>query len=115
MRLLAGGDPSGVRVEEEEEDHAESHEVHVDEEKDSAVVEAPARLHAAEGIDCAGDSDESGNNEEGRGAIVGEVREKKRDAETQEDKCASTKQGSVTRIEEVNTHVTAYRLDLLRM
>ena len=29
--LSRGGDPAGVGVEEEEEDHAEGHEIHIDE------------------------------------------------------------------------------------
>jgi hypothetical protein len=111
-RLPAGGDPAGVRIEKEEEDHAEGHEVHVDEEKDAAVVEAPARPHAAESVDGAGGRGESGQGEEGCGTVVGEVREKKSDAEAKENECASTEQGGVTRIEEVDAHVARDRLDL---
>ena len=73
--LLAGSDPVGVGVEEEEEDHAEGHEVHVDAEEDAAVVEAPAGLHAADGIDGAGDGGQGGEDEQRRGAVMGEVGE----------------------------------------
>ena len=81
MGLLTGGDPAGIGVEEEEEDHAEGHEVHVDEEEDTAVVEAPAWLHAADGVDGAGGCDEGGHGEKYSGAVVGEVREEKGEAE----------------------------------
>ncbi len=59
-RLLRRGDPEGVGVEEEEEDHAEGHEIHVDEEEDAAVVEAPAPLHATNGVRSAGGGGEGG-------------------------------------------------------
>ena len=55
--LARRGDPVGVGVEEEEEDHAEGHEVHVDEQEDAAVIEAPASLHATDRVGGAGDGD----------------------------------------------------------
>jgi hypothetical protein len=58
--LLRGGDPKGVGVEEEEKDHAEGHEIHVDQEEDAAVIEAPASLHAANGVGGAGGGGEGG-------------------------------------------------------
>jgi hypothetical protein len=114
VRLLAGSDPTGIRVEEKEEDHAERHEIHVDKEEYATVVEAPARLHAAECIHCAGRGSESGQCKERRGAVVGKVREEKSNPETDENECASTYQGGVTRIEKIDAHVTSYRLDLTR-
>ena len=75
IALLRGDHPVGVGVEEEEEDHAESHQVHVDEEEDSAVVEVPAALHAADGVGGAGDGAEGGENDE-RGCVdCGESRD----------------------------------------
>jgi hypothetical protein len=62
--LVRGGDPESVGVEEEEEDHAEGHEVHIDEEEDATVIEAPAPLHATDGVRRAGGGGESGENEE---------------------------------------------------
>jgi hypothetical protein len=53
-----------VGVKEEEENHAESHEVHVDEKKDAAVVEAPAALHATDSVGGAGDGGERGEDED---------------------------------------------------
>ncbi len=73
--LLGGGDPAGVGIEEKEEDHAEGHEVHVDAEEDTTVVEAPARLHAADSVDGAGDGGDDGEDEQWGGAVVGEVGE----------------------------------------
>jgi hypothetical protein len=62
--LSRGGDPKGVGVEEEEENHAEGHEIHVDEKKDATVVEAPAPLHAANGVcgACGGGEDREDEN-----------------------------------------------------
>jgi len=63
-RLMRGGDPESVGVEKKKENHAEGHEVHVDKEEDAAVVEAPSTLHATDGVDSAGDGEESGEDEE---------------------------------------------------
>jgi hypothetical protein len=49
-RLMGGGDPGYVRVEEKEEDQAEGQKVHVDTENDSAMVKAPTTLHAPDGV-----------------------------------------------------------------
>ena len=57
---MRGGDPEGVGVEEEEEDHAEGHEIHVDEKEDAAVIEAPASLHATNGVCSASGGGEGG-------------------------------------------------------
>ena len=81
---MRGGYPAGVGVEEEEEDHAEGHEVHVDAEDDASVIEAPAALHATDGVGGAGDGEEDGKDEEGSGAVVGEVGEEERDGEAEE-------------------------------
>lgn len=98
------GDPEGVGIEEEEEDHAEGHEIHVDEEEDAAVVEAPARLHAAKGVDGAGDGDESREDDEWSRMAVGEAGDKKRRGETEQDKNATAYQGTRTRIEKTGEH-----------
>ena len=66
--LARRGDPEGVGVEKEEEDHAEGHEIHVDEEEDAAVVEAPASLHATKSVCSAGGGGEGGEDED-RGAV----------------------------------------------
>jgi hypothetical protein len=65
---VRGGDPEGVGVEEEEENHAEGHEIHVDEKEDATVIEAPAPLHATDGVRGAGGSGEGGEDED-RGAV----------------------------------------------
>ncbi len=62
-----------VRVEEQEENHAEGHEVHIDEQKDATVVEAPTALHAADGVCRAEDCDQSGENEKWGGLVAREV------------------------------------------
>jgi hypothetical protein len=74
----------GVRVKEEEENHAEGHEIHVDQEQDPAVVEAPAALHAANGVGGTEDGDECGDDKERSGVIVREIREEDGGAQTGE-------------------------------
>jgi hypothetical protein len=71
-----------VGVKEEEENHAEGHEIHVDQEKYSAMVEAPAALHAADCVCRAGDGGECGEDEERSGAIMREIREEDGYAQT---------------------------------
>jgi hypothetical protein len=85
-----GGDPSGVGIEEEEENHAESHEVHVDEEQDASVIETPAALHTTDGVGGAGDRGEGGQDEKRRGVVTWEVGEIDCDGEaTQNEKIAA--------------------------
>ena len=64
-----------VWVEEQEENHAEGHEVHVDQKENSAVVEAPTSLHATDGVGSAGYCDERGEDEERSGVVAREVGE----------------------------------------
>ena len=59
---MRGDHPLGVGIEEEKEDHAKGHEVHVDEKEDSTVVEAPAGLHAADGVGGTCDGGECGKD-----------------------------------------------------
>jgi hypothetical protein len=72
---LRGDDPASVGVEEEEENHAESHEVHVDEEENATVVEAPTALHATDCICGACNGDERGDDEERSGVVLREAGE----------------------------------------
>jgi hypothetical protein len=83
--LARGDDPVGVRVEEQEENHAEGHEVHVDQEENTTMVEAPAPLHAADGVGGAGDGDEEGQDEKEIGVDGGEAGDKEREAEAEKD------------------------------
>jgi hypothetical protein len=102
---LRRSDPAGVGVEEEEEDHAEGHEVHVDAEDDAGVIEAPAALHATDGVGGASDGEEDGKDEEGSGVVVREVGEEKRDAQAEEYQETAAKKRVDTRIEEGMFHV----------
>jgi hypothetical protein len=102
--LLGGCDPAGVGVEEEEENHAEGHEVHVDAKDDAGVIEAPATLHAADGVGCAGDGEQGGEDEEGGSVVVGEVGEETSDGETEENQEAAAQKGMGMRIEEGMFH-----------
>src|SRR5713226_1370144 len=86
LRLVGGGDPEGVGVKEEKEDHADGHEIHVDEEEDAAVVEAPASLHAANRVRSAGGGGEGGEDEDGGGVDLREAGEEDCREETDQDK-----------------------------
>jgi len=83
---VRGGDPEGVGVEEEEEDHAEGHEIHVDEKNDATVVEAPAPLHATNSVRGAGGCGEGGEDEDGGAVDLREAGEEDRCEQTGQDK-----------------------------
>jgi hypothetical protein len=101
---LRGGDPEGVGVEEEEEDHAEGHQIHVDKKEDATVIKAPTALHAANGIHGAGGGGDSGEHEERVGADLREAGEEDGGAQTDQDEEAAAQEGSVTRIEKAGEH-----------
>ena len=87
--LVGGGHPEHVGVEQEEKDQTDGHEVHVEAENYAAVVEAPATLHAADGVQCAQDGDQRGQDQQRSGAVVREVRERKRDCKTYKNEGAA--------------------------
>jgi hypothetical protein len=105
LRTLArGGDPEGVRVEEKEENHAEGHEIHVDEEEDAAVVEAPAPLHATNGVRGAGGGGEDREDEDGGAVDLREAGDGDGCEQTDQDKQDATEERSLARIEEAGEH-----------
>ena len=75
-----------VGIQEEEENHAERHEIHVDKKENTAVIEAPAALHATDGVGSAGDGGEGREDEERGGTDLGETGDEDRRAETYQDK-----------------------------
>jgi hypothetical protein len=101
---LRGGDPEGVGIEEEEENHAESHEVHVDEKEDASMVEAPAPLHATDGVGSTGGSEEGREDEERSGVDLREVGKEDGGSQAGEDKETAAKEGSLARIERAGEH-----------
>jgi hypothetical protein len=86
LRLVGGGDPEGVGIKEQEEDHAEGHEIHVDEEEDAAMVEAPAPLHATNRVCGACAGGEGGEDEDRGGVDLREAGEEDGREETDQDK-----------------------------
>ena len=73
--LSTFAEPEEVGVDEEEEDHGAGHEVHIEAEQNASVVEVPAALHAAGGIERSPGAAEGGEQEQGVGAQVREVGE----------------------------------------
>ena len=102
--LVGVGDPEHVGIEEEEEDHAEDHKVHIDAEEDSAVIEAPAGAHAADRVHGAKDGCHSGEEKQQGGAVLGKVREEERGAEAEEHERVATYEGRKVRIEDAGSH-----------
>jgi hypothetical protein len=102
--LARGGEPEGVGIEEEEEDHAEGHEIHVDEKEDAAVVEAPTALHAANGVGGAGGGGEGGEDEAGSGVELREAGEEDGCEQTGQDKQNAAEEGPLARIEIAGEH-----------
>jgi hypothetical protein len=101
---LRGDDPLGVGVEEEEENHAERHEIHIDQEKDAAVVEAPSALHAADGVNGAGECDEDGEHEKRSGVIVRKAGKQEGSGQAGQDEETAAEKRTRTRIEKAGAH-----------
>jgi len=101
----------GVGVEEEEEDHAESHEIHVDEEDDAGVVEAPGPLQTTDRVDGACSCGESGNGQQHGGVVMREVREQQGYREADEDEDASSEKRRNTRVEPGASHTARNRVE----
>jgi hypothetical protein len=95
-------EPAEIRIEEEEDDHADGHEVHVDEQDDAGMVEAPAALEAASGVGGAQDGEDNREDEQRRGAVVGEVGETYGDGEGRQDKQASADEGMTADMKEIS-------------
>ena len=108
---MHGGDPEGVGVEEEEEDHAEGHEIHVDQEEDSTVIEAPASLHATNGVRSAGGGGEGGEDEDGGAVDLREAGEEDGCEQTGQDKQNAAWEGSLARIEKAGGHTVLINLN----
>ena len=108
--LLRGGDPEGVGVEEEEENHAESHEIHVDEKEDATVIEAPAPLHAANGVGGAGGRGEGGEDEDRSAVDLREAGEQDGCEQAGQDKEDAAWEGVLARIEKTGGHTVLINL-----
>jgi hypothetical protein len=101
---VCGGDPEGVGIEEKEDDHAEGHEVHVDEEEDAAVIEAPAALHTANRVGGASGGGEGGEDKDGSAVDLGEAGEEDGCEQTGEDKQNAAEERTLARIENTGGH-----------
>lgn len=99
--LAAGRGANDVGVKEEEDDHGEGHEVHIDEEDDAGMVKAPAGLEAARGVGDTDGGKDGGKDEQRGGTIVGEVGEDESDGQGQENEQGSTDEGVATEVKEV--------------
>jgi hypothetical protein len=107
---MGGGDPEGVGVEEEEEDHAERHEIHVDEKDDATVVEAPAPLHAANRVRGAGGGGERGEDEDRLRVELREAGEEDGCEQAGQDKEDAAWERSLARIEKAGGHTVLINL-----
>jgi hypothetical protein len=101
---MHGGDPEGVGVKEEEEDHAEGHEVHVDKKEDAAVVEAPAPLHATDRVGGAGGGSEGWEDKDGSAVDLGEAGKEDGCEQAGQDKQNAAEEGTLARVEKTGRH-----------
>lgn len=83
--------PEGIWIEQEKQNHAEGHEIHVDQKEYAAVIKAPAGSHAAKVIDDSCDRGKDRKDDERIGPIVRKVREQDGDSETDQNQKGSTK------------------------
>ena len=103
-----------VRIEEEKDDHAEGHQIHVEQENDAGVVETPAALEAAAGVGDAEEGEDHGEEEQRRGAVVGEVGEQYGGGEGSKDEQASADEGMTAEVEEISANEVVVWLGELR-
>lgn len=97
--LLRGDDPVGVGIEKQKENHAQGHEIHVDQKEYAAVVKAPTPLHASDSVDGTGKGDERGQNEKGIWMDNWEPRDQQRKAQADKNQQNATEEGSPARVE----------------
>ena len=107
---MRGRDPEGVGVKEKEEDHAEGHEVHVDEEEDATVVEAPSALHAADCVGGTGGGGEGRKDKDGSAVDLGEAGEEDGCEQTDQDKQNAAEEGTLARVEKTGGHTDLINL-----
>ena len=94
----------GIGIKQEEENHAQGHEIHVDQQEYATVIEAPAPLHATNRVDGAGKSDKTGQNEKGIWMDNGEAGDQKRESQAQKNQQNATEEGSLARVENARGH-----------
>lgn len=98
------GDPGHVGVEEEEEDHGDGHDIHVEREHDASVVQAPAWLYAAEGFKRAGEGNHCGEDQEKGATVLREVGDAEGEGQRTQYEHGTTQERLATEIEEGPTH-----------
>jgi hypothetical protein len=94
----------GIGIKQEEENHAQGHEIHVNQQEYATVIEAPAPLHATNRVDGAGKSDKTGQNEQGIWMDNGEAGDQKREAQAQKNQQNATEEGPLARVENARWH-----------
>jgi hypothetical protein len=99
MPSLRRCDPARVGIEEQKENHAESHQVHIDQKENAAVVKAPSPLHASDSVYGSGKSNEGGQDKKRVGVDDREAGDQHSEAKAQENQQNSTDEGSPARVE----------------
>ena len=103
-RRIASLNPLCVGVEEQEEDHGERSDVHVEQQKDAAVVEAPAETQAAGGFPGSPERGECGENERPGGVDLRESGEDEGCGEAGQNQESSANKRTMTDMEESGEH-----------
>ena len=101
---MRGCSPSRVGIDEEEEDHGDGHEVHVEAEDDAAVIPAPAAADAAQGVCEAGDRGDGGDDEPEVGAVVREAGHDEGEQKAGEDEQVGPEQRGRPQMEDGERH-----------
>lgn len=94
----------GIRIEQQEENHTQGHEIHVNQQEYATVVKAPAPLHASDSVDGTGEGDERGQNEKWIGTDDGEAGDQKRKPQAQKNQHNATGERPLARVENARGH-----------
>jgi hypothetical protein len=100
---------TAIGVEQQEEDHGDGHDVHVEQEDDAAVVEAPLEPKAAHSVEGAGDGDDGGYGEPWVRMCVGKSRQKKGKHEAAQHEQGAAEQGFLAKVEEARLMDTDWK------
>ncbi len=63
--------PDAIRIKQQEQNHGHRHDVHIKQQNDAAVIEAPPQAQASHRVQCACESDNSGQNQPRVSAVFG--------------------------------------------
>lgn len=102
---MGAREPEHVGIEEEEDDHEDSQQIHVEHEQDSRMIEVPTRMaDTAVSVGAADERNQGGDKNQYRRLRIGKAGEEIRGRKTSEDEDAAAQGRRSSRIENAESH-----------